>query len=79
MEAAQAGICIEPGNPSQLVEAVLRLAQDSNLRETLGRNGRRYWCSIFRAAVPPLFILKCWMGCWEKRMLVQWRRKKGVW
>jgi len=42
LEEAQAGICIEPGNPSQLVEAILRLAADEKLRETLGRNGRRH-------------------------------------
>ena len=42
LEEAQAGICIEPGNSSQLAEAVLRLAGDAPLRETLGRNGRRH-------------------------------------
>jgi glycosyltransferase involved in cell wall biosynthesis len=42
LEAAQAGICIEPENPSDLAQSVLRLAADAQLRETLGRNGRRY-------------------------------------
>ena len=40
LEEAQAGICIEPENSSQLAEAVSRLAQDALLREALGRNGR---------------------------------------
>jgi glycosyltransferase involved in cell wall biosynthesis len=42
LESAQAGICIEPENPSDLAQSVLRLAADAQLRETLGRNGRRY-------------------------------------
>jgi glycosyltransferase involved in cell wall biosynthesis len=42
LEKAQAGVCIEPENPEQLIQAVLRLAEGKNLRETLGRNGRRY-------------------------------------
>lgn len=42
LEAAQAGICVEPENPAELAEAILRLAGDANLRETLGRNGRRH-------------------------------------
>jgi glycosyltransferase involved in cell wall biosynthesis len=42
IEEARAGICIEPGNPSELAQAVLRLAGDEQLRETLGRNGRRH-------------------------------------
>jgi len=42
LEEAQAGICVEPENPSELAEAVLRLADDYKLRNTLGSNGRRY-------------------------------------
>jgi glycosyltransferase involved in cell wall biosynthesis len=42
LEEAQAGICIEPESPSELAQAVVRLAEDEQLRETLGRNGRRY-------------------------------------
>ncbi len=42
LEEARAGICIEPGNPSELKQAILRLAGDEQLRETLGRNGRRH-------------------------------------
>jgi colanic acid biosynthesis glycosyl transferase WcaI len=42
LEDAQAGICIEPENPSELAESVLRLAGNRPLRETLGRNGRRH-------------------------------------
>ena len=51
LEEAQAGICIEPENPSQLAEAVLRLAGDAQLRETLGRNGRRHVLQHF--STPP--------------------------
>jgi colanic acid biosynthesis glycosyl transferase WcaI len=42
MEKAEAGIFIEPENPEQLVEAVIRLANDGALREELGKNGRSY-------------------------------------
>ena len=42
LEEAQAGICIEPESPSELAQVVVRLAEDEPLRETLGRNGRRY-------------------------------------
>jgi glycosyltransferase involved in cell wall biosynthesis len=42
LEEAQAGICIEPENSLQLAQAVSRLAGDAQLRETLGRNGRRH-------------------------------------
>jgi glycosyltransferase involved in cell wall biosynthesis len=42
LEDAQAGICIEPENSSQLVDTVARLAQDPQLGKSLGRNGRRY-------------------------------------
>jgi putative colanic acid biosynthesis glycosyltransferase WcaI len=39
---AQAGIAIEPENPEQLCEAVVKLAADPALVETMGRNGREY-------------------------------------
>jgi colanic acid biosynthesis glycosyl transferase WcaI len=42
VEAAQAGICFEPGNPEALSHAVLRLAAEPSLRQAYGRNGRRY-------------------------------------
>ena len=42
LEDAQAGICIEPEDPSKLAETVSRLAQDPQLGKSLGRNGRRY-------------------------------------
>jgi colanic acid biosynthesis glycosyl transferase WcaI len=42
IEEAQAGICIEPENADELVQAIIRLAADPMLRESLGRNGRRY-------------------------------------
>jgi glycosyltransferase involved in cell wall biosynthesis len=42
IDEAQAGICIEPENADDLVRAITRLAADPGLRESLGRNGRRY-------------------------------------
>ena len=42
IEESQAGICIEPGNADHLVQAVAHLAANPVLRESLGRNGRRY-------------------------------------
>ena len=42
LQEAQAGICIEPENSSQLAEAVSRLEQDTQLCETFGRNARRH-------------------------------------
>jgi len=42
VEEAKAGLVIEPENASALVEAIQRLAADSNLCQRLGQNGRAY-------------------------------------
>jgi colanic acid biosynthesis glycosyl transferase WcaI len=42
MEQANAGIFITPEDPAALAEAVIRLAADPALRESLGRNGRQH-------------------------------------
>jgi colanic acid biosynthesis glycosyl transferase WcaI len=42
LEAAQAGIFVEPENAADLAHAVTQLLADTELRETLGRNGRRH-------------------------------------
>jgi putative colanic acid biosynthesis glycosyltransferase WcaI len=42
LQKADAGLCVEPENPAELANAVLRLASDPALRELLGTNGRRY-------------------------------------
>ena len=42
MERSRAGICIEPENPEQLCEAILKLRNEEWFRESLGRNGREY-------------------------------------
>lgn len=42
LHSARGGICIEPGNPSTLCEAILRLRQSSEFRAELGRSGRDY-------------------------------------
>jgi len=42
IEKAKSGLCIEPENHQQLAEAVLRLYNDPELSESLGRNGRQF-------------------------------------
>jgi colanic acid biosynthesis glycosyl transferase WcaI len=42
LEKSRGGICIEPGNPMALSEAILELRQQPQLCESLGRNGRDY-------------------------------------
>jgi glycosyltransferase involved in cell wall biosynthesis len=42
IEEAQAGVFVEPENATALAQAVTDLARDAGLRESLGRNGRRY-------------------------------------
>jgi colanic acid biosynthesis glycosyl transferase WcaI len=47
MEQADAGIFIQPEDPAELVEAILRLAADPVLCQSLGRNGRRHVLQFF--------------------------------
>ena len=47
MEQANAGIFITPQDPTALVEAVIRLASDPALRESMGRNGRQHILRYF--------------------------------
>jgi colanic acid biosynthesis glycosyl transferase WcaI len=47
MEQANAGIFIHPEDSSELAEAVVRLAADPALRESLGRNGRQHVLQYF--------------------------------
>jgi colanic acid biosynthesis glycosyl transferase WcaI len=42
VERAGCGICVEPENPRQLADAILRLHRDPDLREEMGRNGRHW-------------------------------------
>lgn len=42
LQAAQAGLCIEPEDADQLVARVLELSRDTQLCLRLGRNGRRF-------------------------------------
>jgi colanic acid biosynthesis glycosyl transferase WcaI len=65
LEEARAGICIEPENASELAQAVLHLAGDEQLRETLGRNGRRHVLQHFsrrQTAIAYLEVLNALMG-----------------
>jgi colanic acid biosynthesis glycosyl transferase WcaI len=42
IKRAEAGLCVPPENPSALVEAILILQKDRELREQMGRNGRNW-------------------------------------
>lgn len=44
---AGAGICIEPENEEQLVDALIQLADDRGFAETLGRRGHDYFVAHF--------------------------------
>jgi colanic acid biosynthesis glycosyl transferase WcaI len=72
LEEAQAGICIEPGNPSQLGEAIMRLAADEKLRATLGRNGRRHVLQHFsrrQTASKYIDVLRALLGEEKRRAI----------
>jgi colanic acid biosynthesis glycosyl transferase WcaI len=47
LEEANAGIFITPEDPAALADAVMRLADDPALRESLGRNGRQHILQYF--------------------------------
>lgn len=47
VESAGGGICIEPENVDELVEAVERLEASEELRRALGESGRRYMVKEF--------------------------------
>jgi colanic acid biosynthesis glycosyl transferase WcaI len=47
MEQANAGIFVTPQDSAELAEAVMRLAADPALRESLGRNGRQHILRYF--------------------------------
>jgi len=42
LEAAGAGIAVEPENPRAYADAILKLAEDANLRRTFGESGRAH-------------------------------------
>jgi glycosyltransferase involved in cell wall biosynthesis len=42
VDEAQAGLFIEPENPDAMTQAILHLAADSELRESMGTNGARH-------------------------------------
>jgi glycosyltransferase involved in cell wall biosynthesis len=72
VESAQAGICIEPENSSDLVQAVLRLAGNQQLSETLGRNGRRHVLQNFsrrQSATAYLEVLNALLGEEKRRAI----------
>lgn len=42
LEAADAGLCVEPEDAAAYRDAIVRLAEDPGLRQRLGENGRRH-------------------------------------
>ena len=42
VKRSESGVCLPPEDPNQLVEAILTLKQDVNLRQRLGKNGRSW-------------------------------------
>jgi len=42
VKEANCGICVEPENPREMVDAIMRLYENSDLRMEYGRNGREY-------------------------------------
>lgn len=42
LEQNDAGILVEPGNPEELAKAIARLLTKEELRQQMGKNGRRY-------------------------------------
>lgn len=40
VEEAEAGVFVQPGNPEDIARGVLSLAEDADMREQMGRNGR---------------------------------------
>jgi glycosyltransferase involved in cell wall biosynthesis len=42
VDEAQAGLFMEPENPDALTNAIMHLAADSELRESMGSNGARH-------------------------------------
>jgi len=54
LEETNAGILVEPENPQELAEAIIKLLKDKKLREEMGRRGREYvvknrsWESVAR-------------------------------
>jgi colanic acid biosynthesis glycosyl transferase WcaI len=42
IQRSQAGLCVRPEDPSELVNAILTLKNDKELRERLGQNGRTW-------------------------------------
>jgi glycosyltransferase involved in cell wall biosynthesis len=47
MEQANAGLFVTPESSAELADAILRLAADPALRESLGRNGRQHVLHYF--------------------------------
>jgi glycosyltransferase involved in cell wall biosynthesis len=67
LEQADAGICIEPENPTELAQAVLRLSGNDQLREMLGRNGRRHVLQHFSRRQTALDYIDVLSGLVEEK------------
>ena len=42
LEESNAGIVVPPENPQELADAIIKLLQNKELREKMGKNGRKY-------------------------------------
>ena len=63
VEEAEAGIVIEPENSVALVEAIQRLADNRDLCQQLGAQGREYIVRHFSRAKPPKPTFMSWKAC----------------
>lgn len=71
LEAAGAGIAIEPENPRQLADAVRRLADDPRLARRLGSDGRSYVVRHFNRETIALRYLELLGSVATKRVSVK--------
>lgn len=72
LDNAKAGIFTEPEDPVALTQAVTHLYKDAKLRETLGRNGRRYIVEHLSRKQ----TAKVYTDVLEK-VVLKWKWKKG--
>lgn len=71
LNQAQAGVCITPGEPEDLVQAVITLYRDPALRARLGKNGREFIVTHFsrrQKALQYLEILGSMNGKRQKKL-----------
>ena len=70
IQEANCGICVGPEDPKALADAILKLAEDPELRRRLGRRGREYVVremSLKKAVGDLEEIFKKAVDCHERR------------